>query len=134
MTRDPSARRYRRWPPMAAVSSSPGARHRPVPARRGDPRLYLVVFAVGVSTLGAEIAAARLLAPFFGASTIVWANTIATVLVALSIGYWLGGTIADRRPRVEDLCRWVLLGACLVALVPFVAQPFLTVSVDAVAD
>ena len=74
-------------------------------------RLYLVVFSVGISTLGAEIAAARLLAPFFGASTIVWANTIATVLVALSIGYWLGGTVADRRPTIEALCRWVLVGA-----------------------
>ena len=66
-------------------------------------RLYLVVFCVGISTLGAEIAAARLLAPFFGASTIVWANTIATVLVALSIGYWLGGTIADKRPTIQAL-------------------------------
>ena len=45
------------------------------------------MFVVGSSTLGAEIAAARLMAPFFGASTIVWANTIAVVLVALSIGY-----------------------------------------------
>jgi spermidine synthase len=94
-------------------------------------RLYLVVFCVGISTLGAEIAAARLLAPFFGASTIVWANTIATVLVALSIGYWLGGTIADRRPHIEALCRWVLVGACMVAVIPLVAQPFLEVSVEA---
>ena len=94
-------------------------------------RLYLVVFCVGVSTLGAEIAAARLLAPFFGASTIVWANTIATVLVALSIGYWVGGSIADRRPTIQALCRWVLVGAAMVALVPLVAQPFLEVSVEA---
>ena len=119
---------------MAATRSPEGSAAPAEPARSAHRRLYLVVFSVGVSTLGAEIAAARLMAPFFGASTIVWANTIATVLVALSIGYWLGGTIADRRPRVEDLCRWVLLGAALVALVPFVAQPFLTVSVDAFDD
>jgi spermidine synthase len=110
----------------ASPAAGPPAADRP--AHR---RLNLVVFCVGVSTLGAEIAAARLLAPFFGASTIVWANTIATVLVALSIGYWLGGTIADRRPRVADLCRWVLIGACLVAVVPLVAQPFLSISVRA---
>jgi spermidine synthase len=94
-------------------------------------RLYLVVFCVGVSTLGAEIAAARLLAPFFGDSTIVWANTIATVLVALSIGYWVGGSIADKRPTIEALCRWVLVGAAMVAVIPLVAQPFLSISVDA---
>ena len=97
-------------------------------------RLYLVVFCVGVSTLGAEIAAARLLAPFFGDSTIVWANTIATVLVALSIGYWVGGTVADRRPTIEALSRWVLVGAAMVALIPLVAQPFLSISVEAFDD
>ena len=56
-----------------------------------------------MASLGAEIAAARLLAPWFGASTIVWANTIATVLVALSIGYALGGRLADRNPTMQGL-------------------------------
>ena len=36
-----------------------------------------------MSTLGAEIAAQRLMAPFFGSSTVIWANTIAVVLLAL---------------------------------------------------
>ena len=48
------------------------------------------------------------MAPFFGDSTIVWANTIAIVLVALSIGYWFGGRLADRHPHLRGLC---LLGA-----------------------
>lgn len=91
----------------------------------------LVAAVVGAATLGAEIAAARLLAPWFGASTIVWANTIATVLVALSGGYYLGGRLADRDPSLAGLCRIVLLGAGLMAAVPFVAGPFLRVSVDA---
>jgi MFS family permease len=66
-----------------------------------------VVFVVGAASLGTEIAAARLLAPYFGASTIVWATTIATVLLALSVGYWLGGRIADRYPSLDGLCRVV---------------------------
>src|SRR4051794_36072019 len=99
--------------------------------RMRRPRLELVVFVVGAASLGAEIAAARLLAPYFGASTIVWANTIATVLVALSAGYWLGGRLADRNPTFEGLCLLVLGAAALLAAVPFAAGPFLRTSVDA---
>ena len=93
--------------------------------------LYVLVFVVGTGSLGAEIAVARLMAPFFGASTIVWANTIGVVLVALSIGYWLGGRLADRNPSLAGLCRMVLLAAALLAVVPFVARPFFDISVDA---
>jgi len=39
-----------------------------VPARR----IQLLAAVVGSASLGAEIAAARLLAPWFGASTIIW--------------------------------------------------------------
>jgi spermidine synthase len=93
--------------------------------------LYLLVFVVGSSSLGAEIAAARLLAPYFGASTIVWANTIGIVLVALSLGYWIGGRYADRHADLRRLCLLVLAAAVLVALIPFAAKPFLSFSVDA---
>src|SRR4051812_1443475 len=71
------------------------------------------------------------MAPFFGASTIVWANTIAIVLVALSIGYWFGGRMADRHPTLPALCATVLAASVLMALVPFVSHPFLTLSVRA---
>ncbi|HYM59182.1 MAG TPA: fused MFS/spermidine synthase [Solirubrobacteraceae bacterium] len=102
-----------------------------MPGRRTMPPLELLVFVVGTSTLGAEIAAARLMAPFFGASTIVWANTIAIVLVALSIGYWFGGRMADRHPDLRSLCLLVLVASLLLGLVPIVADPFLSLSVEA---
>jgi spermidine synthase len=101
----------------------------------GDPRrnrfLLVLVFVVGSASLGAEITAARLMAPFFGASTIVWANTIAVVLVALSVGYWLGGRVGDRHPHLRGLCLLVMAAAVLIAVVPFVARPFFEISVDA---
>ena len=93
--------------------------------------LLLLVFCGGMSSLGTEIAAARLLAPYFGASTIIWANTIGVVLVALSIGYWYGGRLADRKPELRALCRVVLVAGVLVALVPFVADPFLDTVISA---
>lgn len=93
--------------------------------------LYLVVFVVGMASLGAEIAVARLMAPYFGASTIVWANTIGVVLVSLSVGYWLGGRLGDRHPHLRGLCLLVTVAAGLLAVVPFAARPFFSVSVDA---
>lgn len=96
--------------------------------------LYGFIFVVGSASLGAEIAAARLMAPFFGASTIVWANTIGVVLVALSVGYWLGGRLGDRHPHLRGLCLLVMAASVLLALVPFVARPLFDVSVDALDE
>jgi spermidine synthase len=94
-------------------------------------RLRVVAFCVGAASLGAEIAAARLLAPYFGASTIIWANTIATVLVALSVGYAVGGRLADRRADMRGLCLIVLGASVLLAIVPFVSDLFLREAVKA---
>src|SRR3954451_958667 len=94
----------------------------------------LVVFVAGIATLGAEIAAARLVAPAFGASTVVWANTIAVVLIALAGGYWVGGRLADRHPHARGLARAALLGAGLVALIPLLAIPLLGATEDALNE
>jgi spermidine synthase len=103
-------------------------------AGRDQRLLYVLVFVVGMASLGAEIAAARLMSPYFGASTIVWANTIAVVLVSLSLGYWLGGRLGDDHPHLRGLSSMVAGAAVLLALVPFAARPFLSVSVDALDE
>lgn len=99
-----------------------------LPPSRAVP---LLAFTVGAASLGTQIATARLLAPWFGSSTIVWANTIATTLVALSVGYSIGGWWADRYPRFSGMCGVVLVASLLLAVVPFVSEPFLRVSVEA---
>ena len=115
--------------PRDAAGTDPGDAPVALPSRIGVIRA--IAFVVGAASLGAEISAARLLAPYFGASTIIWANTIATVLVALSAGYAIGGRLADRRADLRGLCVIVLIAAVLLALVPFVADPFLRLSVKA---
>src|SRR3954453_22153556 len=113
----------------AACSDSTRATVATLPVRM--PPLPLLVFVVGTGSLGAEIAAVRLLSPYFGASTVIWANTIGVVLVALSVGYWLGGRLADRHPHKRGVCLLALAAAGLLALVPFVSRPLLNVAVDA---
>ena len=92
--------------------------------------LNVLVFCAGAGSLATEIAAARLLAPYYGSSTIVWANVIGLVLASLSLGYWLGGKLADRRPDPRVLGGIVLAAAAFIAITPFAAGPFLDVSVE----
>lgn len=70
----------------------------PDASRLSGLRLGTVVFMASAGTLATEIAASRLLAPFFGSSTVVWANIVGLILIYLALGYWLGGKVADRWP------------------------------------
>ncbi|HXF97598.1 MAG TPA: fused MFS/spermidine synthase [Gaiellaceae bacterium] len=97
---------------------------------RGGRALAVLVFGAGIGALATEITASRLLAPYFGSSTIVWANLIGIVLAALALGYWLGGRVADRLPRPSLLGAIVLAAALAVAAVPFLARPFLDLTVE----
>ena len=106
----------------------------PVGERPGGLALGALVFGAGIGALATEITASRLLAPYFGSSTIVWANLIGIVLAALAVGYWLGGRIADNRPRPSLLGAIVLAAAVCVAAIPFVAKPFLDLTVEGLDD
>ena len=107
----------------------------PVEERPGSLALGALVFGAGIGALATEITASRLLAPYFGSSTIVWANLIGIVLAALALGYWLGGRIADRRPQPSLLGSIVLVAAAVcVAAIPFVAKPFLDLTVEGLDD
>jgi spermidine synthase len=105
-----------------------------VEGRRGSLALGALVFGAGIGALATEITASRLLAPYFGSSTIVWANLIGIVLAALALGYWLGGRIADRRPEPSLLGFIVLAAAVCVAAIPFVARPLLDLTVEGLDD
>ena len=95
-------------------------------------RLEAVAFLVGAGTLSTEISASRLLAPYFGASTVVWANIIGLTLAYLALGYWLGGRLADRRPEAGVLAAVLMVGAAALAVTPFAARPLLRWAVHGV--
>jgi spermidine synthase len=102
------------------------------PARAAPRALLPLVFLAGIGSMATEICASRLLAPFYGSSTVVWANIIGLILAALSLGYWLGGRLADAHPSSRLLGYLVLAAAALIAAVPFVARPFLDVSIGGI--
>ncbi|MBN2490917.1 MAG: fused MFS/spermidine synthase, partial [Planctomycetes bacterium] len=85
------------------------------------PLLYLLVFTAGFAVMLVEITAPRILGPFFGTSAHVWTNVIGVILAALSLGYYLGGRLADRWPSPRLLAGIVMGGCAVTALTPVVA-------------
>ena len=85
----------------------------------------LAVFVSGGVLLGLEIAASRVVAPYFGNSLFVWGALIGVVLAGLSAGYWAGGALADRLPAAWLLLSVMALGALLVLAIPFVDEEVL---------
>ena len=91
---------------------------------RGLP-LAAAAFTGGAAVLAVEIAASRVLAPFFGNSLYVWGALIGVVLAGLAIGYWLGGALADRLPRPGLMVGVLGLGGLAVLAVPLLDEPVL---------
>ncbi len=87
--------------------------------------LYAIVFTCGSALMGLELVATRVLAPFLGNSIFVWGSVISVVMIALSLGYWLGGELADRVGASRMLAPVIALAGLLTALAPVVAKAVL---------
>ena len=96
------------------------------------PALYTIAFVSGMATLAIELSASRLLGSVFGNSNLVWANVIGLMLLYLTVGYFLGGRLADRMPRASVLLQLILWASFLAALIPLVARPIISRAAQAV--
>ena len=77
--------------------------------------LFLTVFIAGMSTLAVEFTTSRMMQTVYGTSNIVWANVIGLVLFFLTVGYFIGGRLADRRPKATVFYALVTLaGFCSI--------------------
>jgi len=89
-------------------------------------RLDGAVFLSGAALMGLEIVGSRVLAPVFGTSIFVWGALITTFLASLSVGYALGGRIADRRPDPALLALFLAAAGCLLWLLFYEPSALLT--------
>jgi spermidine synthase len=76
--------------------------------------LEAVVFICGAVVMVFEIVGSRVLGPYLGTSIFTWTSLIGIILASLSLGYWLGGLFADRKPSVSRLSRIILISALLI--------------------
>lgn len=78
--------------------------------------LESTVFLCGAVVMVFELVGSRVLGPYFGTSTFVWTSLIGIILGSLSLGYYLGGRVADRRPQYQNLSLIIFLSALGIGL------------------
>ena len=93
--------------------------------------LFFAVFSSGMTTLAIELAASRLLGTVFGTSNLVWASIIGLILIYLTVGYAVGGKMADKYPHHKYFYLIMLWGAFTAGVIPLVSRPVLRFAADA---
>jgi len=63
--------------------------------------IYYMAFISGFAVMAIEMLGGRILAPWFGGTIYIWGSIISTFLIALSIGYLLGGQISIHNPSIK---------------------------------
>jgi predicted membrane-bound spermidine synthase len=116
--------RFPRSPPAEALVN-----HSPAESTAGSPTaaavIYAVAFVTGAIVMGFEMLGSRYLNPYFGSGIYTWASLISTVLIALTAGYFLGGSIADHNPSPTVLALIVMVGSAYLLALPSFAQSVL---------
>lgn len=88
--------------------------------------LFGTVFITGAAVLIVEVAAVRVLTPIFGGSIYVLSSVLTVILLALSIGYFVGGRIADRHPNPYPLYLIIAGSGLLLLLLTITSQSVLS--------
>lgn len=78
--------------------------------------LEIIVFISGAALMIFELVGSRIFAPYLGTSLVVWTSLIGIIMGSLSIGYYVGGRLADRKAQYKILALIVFSSAIAVSL------------------
>lgn len=81
-------------------------------------KYYLLALLEGVGVIAVELFSAKILAPYFGTSLVVWSMVIGITLVALAGSYAVGARLSQAGDRDRKLFLLFGIGAALLALMP----------------
>jgi len=92
--------------------------------------LLLTSFVTGLAIMAAEVAAGRLVAPYYGTSNLVWALIIGAVLASLAVGQVVGGRLSRRLSPTRTMGWLLLLAGLLLIILPLLGRPLMRGSLD----
>src|SRR3990167_468595 len=87
--------------------------------------LELIVFICGAQVMILEMVGSRVLAPYLGTSLFVWTSLIGVILGCLSLGYYQGGKLADKKGNYKVLSLIIFLAALAVGILSLSKEPVL---------
>jgi len=96
--------------------------------------LEIVVFVCGAVVMMFELVGSRVLGPYFGTSLFVWTSLIGIILGSLSLGYYLGGKIADKKSSFKGLSLIIFLAAISIGLMVSIKDLWLIVLQNSFRD
>ncbi len=96
--------------------------------------LFTLAFIAGFSIMAIELLAGRILAPYFGGSVYVWGSIITIFMLALSIGYLLGGRWSLNEPNLKKFGSLFIIATCLMLPIAWMDEPVLNWLSDLIED
>ncbi|MBL4652472.1 MAG: fused MFS/spermidine synthase [Flavobacteriales bacterium] len=92
-----------------------------------NPKLLIVFLLLeGAAVMLVELAGARIISPYYGASLTTWASVLGVTMSSLAIGYLVGGRIVDKHKNPAELLLLILFGTSLACLLmPYFANKFM---------
>ena len=84
--------------------------------------VFVIAVWSGFYVMSIELLSGRILAPNFGNSIYVWGGIIAVFMLALALGYLLGGSLSLHRPSLGKLGAILLMGAAATTPVVLVGD------------
>ncbi|MGB5156130.1 MAG: fused MFS/spermidine synthase [Desulfobacterales bacterium] len=97
-------------------------------------RLEIIVFITGAVVMALELAGSRIVAPYLGTSIYVWTSLIGVILASLSVGYYWGGRLADRKLGYKTFSILIFFCALLVGIIAVIKTPVLDIVGKSVPD
>jgi predicted membrane-bound spermidine synthase len=91
-------------------------------------RAETAVFASGISSMGLEVLAGRIIAPVFGNSVYTWGGVLGVFMTALGLGYWLGGKRAENRASEAALTKILIYSVITIGFIAAVYEPIVRLS------
>lgn len=96
--------------------------------------VFALAFTAGFVVMGVELLGGRIMAPYFGSSIYIWGSIITVFLVALSLGYLIGGAWSLRTPSLKRLGLIFLCGAVVIVPVLLAGDAIMDAIFERITD